>query len=529
MSRFVTLLLLLSAVSSATAALDVWVHPWLAPMEKSATMPDDAGQTLSLTVTPGEREPAVFAVRADRETEVSVELIPGSLSASWCELHVVESLADTTRPNRLYEFSLPMNVHSGRTRYFWLTVRPPEGTPAGFYVALIRISTGDIEQTLKISCRVLPFELQDTPVLSGVFMGGTDIPESYYRDMKEHGLDAIQFFWGGTGIKVNNEDGRIELDFSRTEQFMKRVTAAGLNGPVTFSLGNDHHLHYERAIAEAFDMPIVTGEKVGNKAVIGPEVTPELDSLFVEGLRQIRDWWNGMGWPQELVILIYDEPTERLLARCKHRYDMLKTVMPSTRVYGVVMNRRSWAESMVDQCDIVVSNGDFLECLELTRNYDLDYWVYSFPLRAVHVSRYDMGFLPWRVGASGTFFWMYNYWSYDPDNCAVYPDPVNPGKVIRSAPWEAVREGHDDLRYAATAQWLIGRAPAGIKQKAQRRLEEIRNSIEPNRRKQAPLGEFHDEMSVLAHYGEPQRVRDELIYLIMELLGEDYPGEGAEK
>ena len=171
--------------------------------------------------------------------------------------------------------------------------------PAGTYKGEIRVRSEKEEHRVKISCRILPFELRDSKVVGGVFMADTDLPESYYRDMKEHGLDAIQFFWSGTGVDVGNVDGRIVLDFSRTEKFMRRVTDAGLKGPVTFSLGNDHSLHYERRIAEAFGLEVVTEDTVGRKAVIGPKVTPQLDSLFVEGLRQINDWWDRMDWPQE--------------------------------------------------------------------------------------------------------------------------------------------------------------------------------------------------------------------------------------
>ena len=294
--------------------------------------------------------------------------------------------------------------------------------------------------------------------------------------------------------------------------------AAGLEGPVIISLGNDHSLHYERRLAEVFDIPVSTGDTVDGKAVIGPAVSSKLDSLFVDGLRQIDSHWRERNWPQELVVLIYDEPTERLLTRCRDRYRLLKSVMPATRVYGVVMNRRSWAESMVDQCDIIVSDGDFTGCQEVAERYGKDCWIYSFPLRTVHGTRYDMGSLAWRVKAQGAFFWMYNYWSYDPDNCAVYPHPVNPAEVVHSAPWEAVREGMDDLRYLATAQWLIGRAPTGLREKAARRLESLRSTIDPSRRRGVPRGEAHDEMSVLAHYSLPQHVRDEATAIILELL-----------
>ena len=203
---------------------------------------------------------------------------------------------------------------------------------------------------------------------------------------------------------------------------------------------------------------------------------------------------------------------------CKHRYDLLKTVMPWTRVYGVVMNRRVWAESMNDQCDIIVSDGDFLGCLEAARNYHKDYWVYSFPLKHVHTTRYDMGCMPWRVHAQGTFFWMYNYWRFNPDGCAVYRHPDNPDELVRSTPWEGVREGMDDLRYIATAERMVQYAPAEKKDEARVRLQAVFNSIDPTRREKTALGEAHDELSVLKHYNEPQRVRDEVIEIILSLL-----------
>jgi hypothetical protein len=91
-----------------------------------------------------------------------------------------------------------------------------------------------------------------------------------------------------------------------------------------------------RLIATALDMPIEVSEPIDGKRIKAPKVSPELDKLFVEGLRQIREHWDARGYRQELIVLIYDEPTERLLERCKGRYDLLKTVMPDTRVYGVV-------------------------------------------------------------------------------------------------------------------------------------------------------------------------------------------------
>lgn len=76
----------------------------------------------------------------------------------------------------------------------------------------------------------------------------------------------------------------------------------------------------------------------------------------------------------------------------------------------------------------------------------------------------------------------------------------------------------DDLRYIATAERLVQYAPVEKKEEARVRLQAVFNSIDPTRREKTSLGEAHDELSVLKHYNEPQRVRDEVIGIILSLL-----------
>ena len=518
---FLPLIFLLSLQAPAVAGVKVWARSYLEPMHRDAEAPDNLSGKIVLRVTPGEYEPASFAIRSDKQIQVNVDLsgLEGSdwLPASWCELHRVGSLEKDTAPNRLYEIVPSVELEPGRTEFFWLTVYPPSGARPGTYEGRIFIKAYHEMKQLEITCEVLHFKLVKSPIIGGVFMDETNLPKGWYCDMKEHGLDAIQYFWAWK-TRVVRRGEEIFLDLSPMERMMADIQASGMKGPVVISLGNDYHLHFERRIAEAFDIPIDTLEMIGGKAEVGPAVSPRLDSLFVRGLRRVRDLWQEKEYPQELVVLIYDEPTERLLARGKNRYDLLKTVMPDTRVYGVVMNRGEWAESMADQCDIIVSNGDFKGCRQVAEKYGKDFWIYGFPLNNIHTSRYDMGVLPWRVGAQGVFFWMYNYYSYDLDNCAVYRHPDDPDKLVRSAPWEGIREGMDDLRYLATAEKFIARSLGEKRRIAQRRLGKLRESIDPRRRRPAPRGEAHDETSRLKHYSEAQRVRGEVIKIILDLL-----------
>lgn len=524
----------------ADARVNAWARHWMKPMDRSETPSADLSLTVRIRTTAGEYEPACFAVRSDRNEEIVVSyadpvdgrLLPGG----WIDIKCVVPMEDTLKPKRLYDFFEPVVLEKDITRFFWLTLHPPADTKPGQYHGLLELKSATGSINLAVVCEILPFRLEKSPVKAGAFMCLVDLPDGWYKDMKEHGLDAIQFFtweWGIRGretlgqsrswaldaMEIINVDGKLVIDFRIMDDIMEDLGAAGMQGPVVISLGNDHHLFYEVAIAEQFGLPIDTSEAIGGKRVIAPPVSPQLDRLFLEGLRQIRDHWEEKDYPQELVVLIYDEPTERLLERCKNRYDLLKTVMPDYRVYGVVMNKREYSLSMIDQMDIIVCNGDFPGNRDVAEEYGKGYWVYGFPLRSIASSRYDMGCMPWRLDAEGVFFWQYNYWFYSPDYCAVYRHPTNPSKLVSSANWEAIREGTDDLRYFATAEKLLKSAPTGKKERLREKLDKIKLSLKPGRFRQAyPEGETHDEMTVLEDYLIPQAIRDQVIEVILEIV-----------
>jgi hypothetical protein len=538
------ILLVLTLVAGAFACsvpeaddFDLWTRSYLLPMEKDEQKAEETSDSMTIRVTPGEYEPAVFAIRPRLGQQVSATIsVKGMggtpLPEDWISIRRVVSLNESSRLNRLVETSDPELLKPDMTQFFWITVRPPKDAPAGKYEAQILARSESGSRSLTLACEVLPFSLQDSPIKGGAFMWLIDLPPGWYQDMKEHGLDAIQFFtwewdireaeidrskwsWEPAPIKIRRQGNGISLDFAEMDRIMAEISSAGMRGPVVVSLGNDHHLFYECRIASEMDWPIETSQEVDGKAVIAPPVNPKLDRLYVDGLRQLREHWEKKAYPQELIILIYDEPTERLLERCKSRYDLLKKAMPETRVYGVVMNRREWAESMLDQMDIIVANGDFVANRDLAREEGKGYFVYSGPLGSVARSRYSMGCLPWSVDAEGVFFWMYNYWFYNPDGCAVYMDADEPNQLVPSTSWEALREGMDDLRYFATARHLLEKAPPEKKSVALDRLQKLKSSLDPNhgrlfRRRGGQ--EVTTEDLVKA-----QRVREEAISIILSL------------
>ena len=531
---FVLLILSFVAASALMAQSNtrVWPHPYLKPMAWDDSGDQVQGNLISIRLAPGEYEPETFAVRNESEAvSVSVTLTNKStgtlLPESWVSVRKVVSRIESKAPDRLMEFSGRQSIDPGRTQYFWVTVKAPETANPGIYSNEIVVSDGNNEYSLQLEVNVLPFKLEQSNITGGAFMSSVNLPSSWYRDMVEHGLKSIQAFWGGWSIDIVKDGDNIRCEFGDFDKIVRSAIEGGLPGPFVVSLGNDHHMHYERDIAQAMGWKVDTSEVIDGKPIISPAVTPELDRLFIDGLRQINEHWDSTFPDHELVILIYDEPTERLLDRCKKRYEMLKTVMPDKRVYGVVMNRSGWTFSMVDQMDIVVSNGDFVACQEVAERFGKDFWIYGFPMQYTQTARHDMGILAWRTAATGVFFWMYNYWGYNPDGCAVYPlvDDMSElkswrrirddQKLVPSIAWEAIREGQDDLDYVETAEKYILASPQDIKLKAARKLEEIRKSIAPDRRQKLLTGEDHDELTKLDFYGFPGQIRDQIVDLIL--------------
>lgn len=181
------------------------------------------------------------------------------------------------------------------------------------------------------------------------------------------------------------------------------------------------------------------------------------------------------------------------------------------------MNRQEWAEKMLDQMDIIVANGDFEAMKELAEKYNKDFWIYGAVTKGrKRKARYLMGLLPWIKKTEGSFFWMYNYWSYDPDNCAVYKHPDNPRELVHSTWWQALREGRDDLRYIYTAKKMLEKAYG--KDAAENRIEKLLNDMIRYGSQSTPPDKItEDREELIRFYNEPQKVREELINMMLEL------------
>ena len=100
----------------------------------------------------------------------------------------------------------------------------------------------------------------------------------------------------------------------------------------------------------------------------------EADAAIVYWLGQLAislkqpDHARAEKWP-EIVLLPYDEPTERLKAEYLHRAALIKRHFPRVRIYGVVMND-AWALDWLGRVsDILVANGNLSAVRAYTREH----------------------------------------------------------------------------------------------------------------------------------------------------------------
>jgi hypothetical protein len=196
-----------------------------------------------------------------------------------------------------------------------------------------------------------------------------------------------------------------------------------------------------------------------------------INRAYQEGIHQFNALVKSKTeWP-EIVLLHYDEPTERLMPEAALRYRQIKEVAPEMRVYGVTMNRLRWAEQVAPICDILVCNGDFAEIAALAREKKKEAWGYSAVTAVAGFGggRFSAGYRLYRYDLGSHWFWSYDFsvgdtWNEfdgftgDANWVSVYPGRTW-NQHVPTLAWESLREARDDHRYAATLEKLLAEKP----------------------------------------------------------------------
>ncbi len=430
----------------------------------------------------------------------------------------------------------PLALAKGMNRQFWIDASVPPDCPAGgshYQIALGSKSRPPLTRTLIVKVR--PFELaRPKGCFIGAFCANSIVPSrATFADWKDHGVEGMLWFWSSLPWKMRLEEGKLACDFSDTARLIDDRVAAGLTGPVVIALGNDRNGHYERSLCRLYNRPLAEKTAVGGKTASVARMDDEvINAAYAEGIRQFNELLKGRkNWP-EVVLLHYDEPTERLMPEATLRYKQIKQVAPNLRVYGVTMNRLAWARMLAPISDILVCNGDYAAIRELGRELGKEVWGYSSSPAAIGFggARYNMGFRLWQYGLGSHWFWSYDFypgsaWNEFDDSTGdanwvvAYPGP-RPGEHIPTPAWEALREAWDDLRYAATLEQLLQKRTGPLRDRIAEQFAQFRKQVPSGRDFTAADGQ-EDFYSALPSYHKLSDMRRQLAGWIEQLLPDD--------
>lgn len=422
--------------------------------------------------------------------------------------------------------SSPVQATQGHLVAWMLRVEAGRKVVPGEYRLTYRVSWENEDpstvpkDTLRVT--VLPINLPEPAQRNytfGAFCANADFSETQFRQMREHGIQSIMFFWGHYGLKVINDNGRLRLDFTQLDTMVERFRAAGLAGPIVLGLGNDHAGHLERRIAEAFDLPMQPREvREGKEVRLASLEDPRVEQRLIEALTLLFEHAKANSWP-EIVILPYDEPTERLMPEYHRMVRLFREHFPKVRLYGVTMNKLALAQQLAD-ADILSTNGDFARIIQFDRQNNKTAWFYGgvAAVQGFGDCRASYGLAKYAYKPDGSWFWSYNYYQADPWNefDAAVPDsawvicwpPLQESESsVASVGYEGLRAGVNDVRYAMALEDALkpGKGPD---------VERIRKQYEAWRQ-QAQQGRFTA--------AQAEAARLQMIEWILQLTGKPLP------
>lgn len=457
-------------------------------LPNSRPAPGEALQTLTITATAGEIESEPFsifavrdipAIRAEPKAHGGPEWLRSAIRVEDVLFHPIqypmartrgldESRASEGKTYVRYPVFLrpptPQRMAANSSRLYWITVSVPATAEPGRYRTAVSIHDGTRRAEIPVELRVLPFKLTEAGVPRfGAFLSGAPVAADEWKLMKRYGLDAAQWFWNSHPIRIRNNNGNMDIDFTRYDAAVKGMQDAGMRGPLVLSLGNSWLGHYEIELAKAFDLRLMQREVGGRQVTLMDMTDPRWEKPWVEGLRLIFEHAKTANWPP-LALLINDEPTKHIMAYHPYRYHLVKKHFPDVPVYGVFFEPHKDPGPLLHSSDIIVANRDLDRMKTLAAQFGKKFWTYNNVTADESFGKIRLlyGQIPAYYSSAAMFFWCWNYYvgnawddfdrdQSDADWVAVYPS-IDGKEPVRTLALEAAREAIDDVRYLKTLE-----------------------------------------------------------------------------
>lgn len=371
---------------------------------------------------------------------------------------------------------LPFNIPAHLNQQLWLTLLTPSEAKQGYYNGELTISASIknnelYTKKLKISLRVLPFTLQDTPMLMGQFYLARLVKskKTYFsargknkqqmveelKDMKNHGVNLIT-----VDHAYNEKDDTIKNVTSLRKQ-IKLIKGANLT-----------------------DNPVVYVDwKVGgvhDKIQYQNKLSTIQNTFNAEG---ITNFW------------VYNRDEKKLatLKSTLHTFDAAHNIGSKNIV---AVTKPKIAQHLKGYLDLaLVQHKTTKATINDLKTAGVTPIAYGLPHAGEEkpeTTRYTYGYALVKKGFEGTLSYAYQAgecwddwmnWeksNYRP-NVMAYPTASDP---IPTMQWEAWREAVDDLKYLETYVKLSGKTPQAILSEASANKanssDEIRNYLIKN-------------------------------------------------
>ena len=322
----------------------------------------------------------------------------------------------------------PVNIPAGTNKQFWVTVKIPDGTPAGVYTGKITLQNAieGVIAELQLQLEVLPIELSK-PYLTYSL---------YYRGR----LDPSQ------------PEGSISSEIKSEAQMraeLENMFNHGVTNPTVYQ-GYDETL-------------------LGTILTIRNEVGMSGQPLYYLGGYSTAAiaFFATSGVP-DVYFYSIDEPSEANIAAVRAFCDAVHG--EGAKVF-VAVNTQTVVENLADVLDLANWSTPNATIATLYHNYGHKVFSYGNPQVGVEqpeTYRRNYGLLLWQKGFDGAMDYAYqdsycNIWN-DFDDAAyrdhVFAYPTIDG-VIDTIQWEGWREGVTDVRYLTTLLDTIATAKAG--------------------------------------------------------------------
>ena len=459
----------------------------------SVPRPFEIGAELKLFATPGEYEPATFAVLplADLTgATVTISNLRGSggavIPGSSIEIRMTRQLARGVEPftymigpEALTLLDKGVDIPKNRTTQFWLTLHVPDAQAAGEYRGTVTFKPANHPSAeIPIQVVVLPFQLQEDPGTAFGWWYTGDTPATRERELKDlraHGCNTFTL----PEPKIRSLSAtHADIDFSVWEEYRTLCTKTGMTGikqsGVNF-ITQYLQSHGIQELGAGFDVPFVTAMRA-------------------------RQQWLDERPDFQVVTCIYDEPRESMLNPWNRTFDQ---TMAYIRLCRQVPGLRLTVNPISDKdgkkdytqfgkaVDILNTHAweGSKKLMAQTLESGRPLWIYNNGQ-----SRLAWGFGVWRTGAVGEWQWTYPSGSGGADAFSPIPlrgyenegssatghQPVYPfpDRIVPAPSFEWCREGVDDYKYLYTLRETLkkGTCPTATAE-AEKLFQEMRKIV----------------------------------------------------